>query len=188
LPVTLYLVRHAHAQWVKDEQRPLSCRGRRDAQRVADLLQSYPIEAIYTSPFRRARETIAPLATRIALPVFTDPLLQERRLGASPGMGLLEAVEATWKDPSFAHPGGEPNAAAQQRGMTVVRRVQEQAVVEHVVLSSHGNLVALILQQFAPEIGFDFWRELTWPDVYRVRARAEGEAIVDRLWVESNDE
>jgi 2,3-bisphosphoglycerate-dependent phosphoglycerate mutase len=155
---------------------------------VAQVLQNYPIEAIYSSPYRRARETVAPLAARLKLSVYVEPLLQERRLGATPGMDFLEAVEATWRDPSFAHPGGESNAAAQQRGMTVVRRVQEQAVAEHVVLSSHGNLVALILQQFDPEIGFDFWRALTLPDIYRAQAHSDGGITVDHLWVESSGE
>lgn len=179
--VTLYLVRHARAHWVEDEQRLLSRQGRKEAQRVAQVLEAYPIGAIYASPFRRAHETVAPLAARLALPVHVEPLLQERRLGSIPG-DFLEAVAATWQDPSFAFPGGEANAAAQKRGTAVVRRLQEHPVAEHVVLSTHGNLTALILQQFDPAVGYLFWKALTLPDIYRVCVCVDGEAIVDRLW------
>ena len=46
----MYLVRHAHAHWTPDEDRPLSARGRRDAERVAGVLCAYPIIALYASP------------------------------------------------------------------------------------------------------------------------------------------
>ena len=65
---TFYLVRHSHAHWTPDEDRPLSAQGWEDAGRVADVLQEAPIGAIFTSPYRRARQTIAPLAGRLNLP------------------------------------------------------------------------------------------------------------------------
>ena len=45
---TFYLVRHAHADWTPDENRPLSVRGSEDAIRVADVLQQYPLQVVYT--------------------------------------------------------------------------------------------------------------------------------------------
>ena len=183
--ITFYLVRHAQADWTAGEQRPLSGRGREDAQRVADMLQAYPIRAIYSSPFRRARETVAPLAARLALLVEIVPALRERRLGNSSPKGFFEAVKATWEDPSLAQPEGESNAAAQERGLILVRRLQEQHVAEHVVLSTHGNLMALVLQGFDSAIGYRFWKALTMPDIYRVCIDPDGEAMMERLWRES---
>ena len=113
---TFYLVRHAHATWTPNEDRPLSTRGRQDAFRVADVLKAYPITHIYSSPYRRARETVEPLAERIHLPINELGGLRERQLAAGPVDDFDAAVEATWRDPSFSHPGGETNAAAQGRG------------------------------------------------------------------------
>jgi 2,3-bisphosphoglycerate-dependent phosphoglycerate mutase len=182
---TLYLVRHAYADWTPDENRPLSARGREDADRVADMLQQYPIGAIYSSPFQRARQTIAPLAARLGLPVRIEPGLRERRLGNSSTGDFFKAVQATWQDPSFAHPGGESNGAAQQRGLAVVRRLQERHATEHIVLSTHGNLMALILQGFDPAVDFAFWKSLTMPDIYTLTLGQAGEAAIDRLWQET---
>jgi 2,3-bisphosphoglycerate-dependent phosphoglycerate mutase len=42
---------------------PLSEVGRKQAQRMADWLADEAFDAIYVSPLRRARETVAPLAT-----------------------------------------------------------------------------------------------------------------------------
>lgn len=176
-----YFVRHAHADWTPDENRPLSAQGREDANRVADILQQYPIGAIYSSPFQRSLQTITPLATRLDLPVHIAPGLRERRLGNSPTEDFFGAVEATWRDPSFAHPEGESNAAAQQRGLAVVRQLQRQHMTEHIVLSTHGNLMALTLQGFDPSIDFAFWKSLTMPDIYTLSFSQVGEAVMSRL-------
>jgi broad specificity phosphatase PhoE len=72
--VTIYLVRHAHAgsryQWDgDDEQRPLSARGRRQADQLADLLADRPIARLFSSPSRRCTETFDPLAARLGLAI-----------------------------------------------------------------------------------------------------------------------
>lgn len=177
-----YLVRHAHADWTPDENRPLSPRGYEDATRVADVLGQYPVSLIHSSPFRRARQTIAPLATRLRLPVHVEPDLRERRLGNISTGGFLEAVEVTWQNPSFVYPDGESNAAAQKRGLAVVRRLQKRYNADHIVLSTHGNLLALIMQAFDPSIDYAFWKSLTMPDIYTLRFSQVGGVVMQRLW------
>jgi len=165
---TFYLVRHAHADWTLDENRPLSAQGFEDAQRVADVLQEYPICAIYSSPERRAYQTISPLADQMGIQIEIETGLQERKLGVDAFEDFLGAVKVTWQDPSFAHPGGESSDVAQMRGLAVVKRLQVKQPNEAVVLSTHGNLMALILQAFNPKIDFLFWKSLSMPDIYRL--------------------
>jgi 2,3-bisphosphoglycerate-dependent phosphoglycerate mutase len=177
-----YLIRHAHADWTPDKQRPLSSRGQADAQRVAELLCSSPITRIYSSPFRRARQTVGPLAGELGLPLHIEPDLRERKLGGGASVSdFFAAVERTWRDPSYAHPDGEPNSAAQRRGVAVVERLREQYSGEHLVLSTHGNLMALVLQHYDRHIDYDFWKGLAMPDVYRLRMES-GEVSIIRLW------
>ena len=38
----------------------------------------------------------------------------------------------------------------------------------HVVISTHGSLLALILNGFDRTFGYDFWSALTFPDVYEL--------------------
>lgn len=179
---TFYLVRHAHADWAPDENRPLSERGRADAARVADVLARYPVSLICSSPYRRARETVAPLAARMGLPVGIEPDLREREMGGAPVEGFLSAVEATWRDPSFTHPGGETNAVAQRRALAVVRRLQAQHPAGRLVLSTHGNLLALVLNGFDPSIDFAFWKRLAMPDIYELRLAGDAQPAIRRLW------
>jgi 2,3-bisphosphoglycerate-dependent phosphoglycerate mutase len=177
-----YLVRHAHAEWEPDENRSISTRGQVDAIRAAEVLSSYEITRIYSSPFRRAKQTITPLADRLNLPIHIEPDLRERKLSEHQVGEFFQAVEMTWRDPSFHHPGGESNTTAQQRGVAVILRSQAQHPDEHVALSTHGNLLALVLQHFEPSIDYDFWKNLTMPDIYRLNLGEEGEEMITRLW------
>jgi 2,3-bisphosphoglycerate-dependent phosphoglycerate mutase len=178
---TFYLVRHAHAGWSPDEGRPLSPRGQGDARRFAEILGDRPIRQIYSSPYRRALETVEPLAARLDLPVRVELDLRERALGQIPtGGDFLAAVERTWKEPSFAHPGGESNAAAQRRGVAVLQKLQKQHPNDHLILSTHGNLLALLLQHFDPRVDFILWKSLTMPDLYELQVNS-GRGIFTRL-------
>ena len=179
---TFYLVRHAHAVWTPDENRPLSAQGSRDAIRVADTLSEYPVDTIYSSPATRARQTIAPFAEQLELQIYIELELRERKLGEGKFEDFFRAVEATWLDPSFAHPGGETSIEAQKRGLAVMKQLQAKSPNEAVVLSTHGNLMALILQGFIPSVGFAFWKSLTMPDVYKLNINPSGEVEIQRLW------
>ena len=180
--IAFYLVRHAHADLTPDENRPLSARGYKDAVRVADILKKYPINFIYSSPFLRAHQTIMPLAFRLSLPVNIELDLRERRLGNTSTEDFFDCVRETWRNPSFAYPEGESNATAQERGIGIVNRLQKELSAGHIVLSTHGNLMALILQWFDPTIDFVFWKLLTMPDIYELCLGHEGEVSIRRLW------
>ncbi len=175
-----YLIRHAHAVWTPDEQRPLSPQGRADARRVAELLRRTPITQVYASPFRRAWETVAPLAEALDLPVHEAPDLRERKLSGAPVDDFFAAGRRTWDNPTTAHPGGETNAAAQRRGVAVVQRLRAQHPTAHIALTTHGNLLALVLQHYDPSVDYAFWRALTMPDIYTLELSG-GEAAITRL-------
>ena len=181
-----YLVRHAHALWpppqgTHAENRPLSQKGLQGAQRIAAVLRGYPITTIYASPARRAQQTVEPLAADLDLPVRVAPELAERVLCARVVQDFDGAVRATWDDLNFAHPGGETNAAAQRRGVGFVKRLIARRPKGHVVLGTHGVLLAIVLRHYDPSIGYAFWRALTMPDVYRMEVHVDGVISIDRL-------
>jgi len=157
--------------------------GLEDAKRVADALQEYSICAIYSSPEKRAYQTISPFAEQLGIPIEINADLRERKLGDKAFEDFLGTVEIAWQNPIFAHPGGESNADAQKRGLAVVKRLQAKHPNEAVVLSTHGNLIALILQGFDSKIDFLFWKSLSMPDIYRLDFQRFEKKLINRLWL-----
>jgi 2,3-bisphosphoglycerate-dependent phosphoglycerate mutase len=178
----LYLVRHAHADWQPDETRPLSESGRATARTIAELLSVKPVAAIYSSPAPRSIETVEPLAQRLGIHIDVVPELRERQLPVVPAGDFERVVRETWRAPTTAAPDGESNAMAQARGLTAVRQFVARHAGQHLVVATHGNLLALVLNGFDPSFGYEFWRELSFPDVYELEFEASALVRVRRLW------
>ena len=100
--VDLYLLRHAHAgnpeRWSgPDEDRPLSARGRRQAERLGAFLADRGLrpDAILTSPKARALET----ANLVAHALGGEPRVDDRLAGPL-DLADLDAVLADAGDPA----------------------------------------------------------------------------------------
>ena len=174
----LYLVRHSHADFTPDDQRPLSPEGVKAARQVTALLVNLPIKQIISSTSRRAIETIEGLGLETGVTIELDDRLCERRLSNTVLPNFMDAVGKTWQDFYFSHPGGETNRRAQNRAISLLKELQFKTENEHVVLSTHGNLLALILNQLNTSYGFNFWRSLTTPDIYQI----DPAGVIERLW------
>ncbi|MBA2497269.1 MAG: histidine phosphatase family protein [Acidimicrobiia bacterium] len=95
--MAVFLVRHAIAKhrhgWSGDDLlRPLTSRGRRQADGIADLLDGEPIGRVVSSPATRCRQTVAPVAERLGLEVGDAPELFE---GEAPKHALGLVLELT---------------------------------------------------------------------------------------------
>ena len=177
------LIRHAESPWSPDEMRPLSPAGRRAAECLAESLIGFEIEAIYSSPYQRALETVTPLAKHFDLPVKELRDLRERNLGSFRSATIDEAVAETWSDFDFVHPGGESSRAAQSRALAVSRILARRHPTGPVALATHGNLLVLLLNAFDRSADLDLWRSLSLPDVFHLRVLPSGGGRFERIQV-----
>lgn len=79
---TILLIRHADAKnrekWsLPDQLRPLTAKGKRQAQAIADELGGNKIHQIRTSPALRCVQTVEPLAARAKIKLRLDEKLME---------------------------------------------------------------------------------------------------------------
>ncbi len=108
----VWLVRHADVydqrELVPDP--PLSPLGRRQVERLAQRLKSLEIDAVYSSPLRRALQTAKALRDRVE----TDPRLSEARATYPDGKlelqetpdALIQRMQGAVGAAVAAHPGG----------------------------------------------------------------------------------
>lgn len=162
--------------------RGLSAAGRRESQRVADLLEGHDVAAIISSPYTRAIQTVQPLADRLGMTIDIDPDLRERHLSSGPLDDFTAWLEATWRDFDLAHPGCESNAATQARVTRAIRTIASMGDSRDVVIGTHGTALALFLRTIDPDVDFAFWMRMSLPDVYAVAISPEGAWSYRRVW------
>ena len=129
----------------------LSDAGLAQAARVADRLTGVKLDAIYTSPLERARETAAPTAVATGLSPIQEPGLLEADVGEWTGEALGTLAKLSqWRglatSPStFRFPGGESLAELQARVVAVLDRLQAAHRGATVVCFTHSDPIRLAL-------------------------------------------
>jgi 8-oxo-dGTP diphosphatase len=126
---TFYFVRHGKAgsrsHWSGDDRlRPLSKKGLKQAEELVEILQPFPITAIYSSPFLRCMQTVETLAHARKLEIKPSPALVE-------GQGLKGAM-LFLGDPELDH------VVLSCHG-DLVWEVVEDLVKRHVVKAGEGG-------------------------------------------------
>lgn len=170
------LIRHAEAVapgssgWEdRDDDRPLTEAGAAAARELAAELDPWVITGVYSSPYARARQTAEPLAERRGLPIVELEDLRERRLTVAPRADWRDLLQRSWTDPDYCPPDAETGRAAQLRGL----RALDLLRMRHpdggrLLVSSHGNLISLVLQALEPAVDFDFHMAMPMPAIYHL--------------------
>lgn len=156
----LYLIRHGESTYNVEERIqgqsdvPLSDLGRRQGQAVAEALAAAPIEAVYSSPLCRARDTALPIANRHGLQVRTDPRLMELNVGVFANRLRSDLADeypaelARWLggDEDFVIPSGESRRQLTQRGCEAIHSIVAAGHSEAVIVT-HGGLLSVALRR-----------------------------------------
>ncbi len=157
---TLWLVRHGVTShtghklsgWMPDVH--LTDEGRAQAEAAAELLSHIELEAVYSSPIDRTRETAAAIAARQGLPVRTRRTVGEVEYGRWTNRSLkVLARQKLWglvqRWPSAARfPDGETLREVQSRALDEVEKIAEEHPRGPVCIVSHGDVIKLVLAHF----------------------------------------
>lgn len=178
----LYVVRHCKAEGQEPDAK-LTRQGVRQAEELASFLGDRGIDAICSSPFERARRTVAPLAEKLGLEVTVDDRLSERVLCGADRSDWLEMLRAAYDDLDLCYEGGESSRTAMSRAIAVVEDLLG-GDARNIVIVSHGNLISLLLKYYDDSIGFKEWETLSNPDVYLLTF-SEKRPVISRIWAHS---
>lgn len=175
----IYLVRHCQATG-QESDAPLTPSGKKQAEQLAEFFRDRPIDRILSSPFLRAVDTVTPLAEQRGLSIEQDERLVERVLSAQPMTDWYERLRATFDDLTLQYEGGESSRTAMDRVNFLLAEVLESEH-RHILLVSHGCLLALLMKSIDDRIGFAEWEALSNPDVYQLTV-ADSSRQLHRIW------
>jgi broad specificity phosphatase PhoE len=168
---TLYLARHAESDWNAEQRfqghvdRPLTERGRAQAAALAERLSEIALQAVYSSPLRRAFETAEAVATPKRLRPVAHPDLREVDVGAWAGLSRAEVAERfpqafrRWVDGGEGWEDGETYRQMSVRVLRVVREIAERHPNGSVLVVSHGGPIRAVVAA-AAEMDVHAYRRL----------------------------
>lgn len=155
----LHLIRHGQTDWnairriqgQTDSQ--LNESGRQQARELATILDPLPLEHVYCSSSLRTRQTAELLFAHRPLTVTYLDSLREISLGPWEGqlyadieMAEPEQYHNFFNAPHrFAVPGAETYRELQQRGVSVLRQIQQRHGGQEIAVVSHGALLKSVL-------------------------------------------
>ena len=162
------LVRHAHTHAIDDRlvgRTPgvhLSERGHAELPRLRQQLLTIPLDAVYSSPLVRARETAEPIATDHGLGVDIEEDLNEVDFGDWTGATFdVLRSDPRWtafnrRRSTVVVPNGERPCDVQRRVVTLVARLADRHRHGTIAVVSHAEVIRSAVLWFAGRSLDDF--------------------------------
>lgn len=155
-PTTFYFVRHGESEanaarrFAGQSDSPLTERGRRQAEAVAEELASVRFDRIVSSDLSRTRDTAEVVAKRHGMKVEVVPELREIDVGDRTGKPFDETKGLPdWSDERFvAWPGGESLDQVLARTLGAIDRLTKESPGKTILVVGHGGVNRILLSHF----------------------------------------
>ena len=176
----VYFVRHAESDHQnRDEMtRGLSSRGLRDRACVTRFLQDKKISAAYSSPYRRAIETISDFTDGQGLRIFTHDGFCEWHRRGDPAVDFDEFCHRHWTDSDYRYADGESLRAVQARNIAALHEVLTACEGSNVIIGTHGMALSAVINCYDPHFGYEDFRCLLPQMPLIVRMTFDGDRCV----------
>jgi 2,3-bisphosphoglycerate-dependent phosphoglycerate mutase len=176
---TLVLVRHAQSAVSPDipnRDWPLSEKGVGQAASLAPVLAELGVDAVASSPYLRAVETLRPYAEAAGLAIATDEDLRERELGGwlEDPAEVEEAIRRMHADPDWRlTDDGETGRECVARFQAALERVVAAHPGRTIAVGSHGGVLGHLIARHRNGLPDRFWNMIRNPHVFIFDAGAE---------------
>ena len=158
----IYFVRHARPNFENhdDRTRELTPEGLRDREMVTRYFTGKPVDAVLSSPYKRAYDTVKHLADARGLAVIPVEAFRERRVDSVWIDDFNAFARRQWADLNYRLTDGECLREVQERNIGALKCVLEEHAGQSVVIGSHGTAVGTILHHFNPAFGYEDFRSI----------------------------
>lgn len=154
---TIYFVRHAEPNYDNhdDVNRELSAKGLADRRRVTEYLRDKDIDVVYSSPYKRAVDTVKDFADTIGMEIIKNAGFQERKIDGVWLDDFHSFARRQWEDFSYKMPAGECLLEVQERNIAALNELLDAYPNKNIVIGSHGTALSTIINFYQPEFGYE---------------------------------
>jgi len=152
----VYFVRHAEPNYNNhdDLTRELTEKGLRDRELVTAFLADKQINAVLSSPYKRAADTVRHFADEYGHSVTTIPDFRERKIDSGWIEDFDDFTRRQWADFNYKRSDGENLSEVQKRNINALQKVLVEHDGKAVVIGSHGTALSTIVNYYQPK--FDY--------------------------------
>lgn len=182
----IYFIRHAESFYSKEDNdfdRPLTVRGKVDAEELAKYFSDISIDHIISSPYVRAIDTVEIIARDKGLPLELVNDFRERRVGDKDvAVGEFENfAQKQWNDFHYARRGGESLYTVQKRALKSLEKVLQKYSDNNIIIATHGTLLGIVLNYYDDEkYDFQYWKGLKMPDIFSFKFNSKTLDSIER--------
>ena len=153
----IYLVRHAKPDLSihDDFLRPLSSQGLMERKKVTDFLMDKNISKVYSSPYKRAIDTIEHFAEQSQLSIQIIDDFRERKVSDRWIEDFNSFCRNQWSDFEYKLENGESLSEVQKRNIQVLKLLIKKDDGDNIIIGSHGTAISTVLHYFNNRFNYD---------------------------------
>nr|WP_285816571.1 histidine phosphatase family protein [Lactobacillus taiwanensis] len=146
----VYFVRHAqpNIDIYNDAMRPLSVKGLEDRKKLVLYFKQKKIDVAYSSPFKRAIETIDPIVKDKQISCLIDENLRERKIGNEWITNFNDYCKKQWENFEYHLSNGESLKKVQYRNIKALENIIEKNLNKTIIVGSHGTAIGTIINYY----------------------------------------
>lgn len=152
---TVYFIRHAEPNYANrdDFSRELTQKGIAQSERLLDVFRGIDIDVLFSSPYKRAVDTIYPLVNSRKKNIHLKEKLCERRIGIWVD-NFDEFSQKQWQDFGFHLKNGESLHRVQQRNIAMLHEILINYPNQTIVIGTHGTALSTIIKYYQADFGY----------------------------------
>lgn len=178
----IVFVRHAQKKrdsQLSDKDLPLTEAGVKASLALVTQLENYHFDAAFSSPYKRAKDTIEPVVAAHGLALTECDDLRERIVKGAGVVKPVDYVTRQWADFDYKLAGGESLTEVQQRLVAKINELATTYPDKTILIGTHGTALATILNYYDVSFGLQEYLQLKPLMPYVLEAWFEGTRLVE---------
>ncbi len=161
MKTTIYFIRHAEPNYQNhdDMARELTIKGIEASHTLIDQFSTISIDHFYSSPYKRAIDTITPLAHNKQRQIKIINDLRERKISDKWVGDFSSIARKQWEDFTFKLPNGESLKEVQERNILALKNILEEASGKSIIVGTHGTALSTMINYYQTDFSYEAFNQ-----------------------------
>jgi len=156
---TVYFIRHCMSDVSECDtmKRPLTERGMADRLSVTRFLVDKHISAVFSSPYKRATDSISDFTSKAGLKIQIIDEFRERECDSDwdKKNDFYTLFQRQWANFDYTISDGESLRTVQNRNIQALSNILNQNIGENIVIGTHGLALSTIINYYDKSYGYE---------------------------------